>query len=92
LEFKRAVWAGHINVGLISIGMLFKAMIPGRCIRREKRGGLWIELWALQHLEVRRRKRIRQKAIEKEQKLVSYEETSRARGPRSKVCQGRESD
>lgn len=61
MEFKREVRAGRINVGLVSTGMVFKARIPGRCIRVEKRGGPRLERWARRHVEVRRRKRIGQR-------------------------------
>lgn len=65
LELKREVRAGHINVGLVSIGMVFKARIPGRWIRVEKRGGPRLERWARQHVEVRRRKGIGQRLSER---------------------------
>lgn len=65
LEFKSELRAGRIHLGLFSIGMVFKAMSPGRCIQIEKREGLWMELCALQHLEIRRRNRMQQRLLER---------------------------
>ena len=65
MEFKSKVRAGAITVGVISLGMVFKAMILARYIQIEERGGRWIELRALRHLEVRRRKGIWQRPLKR---------------------------
>lgn len=65
LEFKREVRAGRIHLGRFSIGMVFKAMLRGGYTQREKRGGLRMELGALQHLEGRRRRGIQQRLLER---------------------------
>ena len=65
LEFKREVKAGRIHLGCFSIGMVFKAVVPGGDTQREKRGGLRMELGTLQHLEGRRRRGIQQRLLER---------------------------